>query len=92
MWRTKSDPPDPAPWPTPVSNEMIFSELDHIRSLINDLIGKIAILSYDQQLGFENMQKKLQDNNDRTVITMHDLAGAVQSPPRAFDPLFLSGK
>jgi len=81
MERTQSVAPRPTPAPAPVvTNEMIFEEVKLVHSLINDLIGRVTMLDHEQKLGFENIQKKLQDNNDRTVLTMIFLQQFILQP------------
>jgi len=89
MERTQSVAPGSAPV---VSNTKLLEEVKIVQSLVHELTARVSLLDHEQKTGFETIQKKLQDNNDRTVITMHDLAGAVHSPPKVPAPVPVEGE
>jgi len=78
MERTQSVAPGSVPV---VSNTMLLEEVKIVQGLVHELIARVSMLDHDQKTGFETIQKKLQDTNDRSIIHMHDIAATVLSPP-----------
>jgi len=84
MERTQSDAPGSAPV---VSNTKLLEEVKIVQSLVHELTARVSMLDHEQKTGFETIQKKLHDTNDRTVITMHDIAATVLFPPKVPAPV-----
>ena len=60
----------------------MIHEVKLVHNLINELTGRVAMLDHEQKIGFENIQKKLQNNFDKSVTHMHDLTATVLFPPK----------
>jgi len=89
MERTQSVAPGSA---LVVSNTMLLEEIKIVRGLVHELTARVSMLDHDQKTGFETIQKKLQDTNDRSIIHMHDIAATVLSPPKVPAPVPVEGE
>jgi len=84
MERTQSVAPGSAPV---VSNTKLLEEVKIVQGLVNELTARVSLLDHEQKTGFETIQKKIQDTNDKTIIHMHDIAATVLFPPKVPAPV-----
>jgi len=84
MERTQSVAPGSA---LVVTNTKLLEEVKIVQGLVNELTARVSLLDHEQKTGFETIQKKLQDTNDKSIIHMHDIAATVLFPPKVPAPV-----
>jgi len=92
MERTQSVAPNPFASASATAVYEVMQEVKIVQSLVHELIARVSLLDHEQKTGFETIQKKLQDTNDKSIIHMHDIAATVLFPPKVPAPVPVEGE